>query len=124
MGAWSFKMNMMKSVFCMFHKFHMKGLRVKAVVDGPTGPAKSGPLFRPSMFSAVTLFGAVCLLSPAFSKKSGGTLFLVFRGAWCVVRGAWCVVRGAWRVVRGAWFRVFSGYFVPLTPPTVSVRSF
>ena len=50
------------------------------------------------------------LLSPAFSKKSGGTLFLVFRGAW--------------RVVRGAWFRVFSGYFVPLTPPTVSVQSF
>ena len=36
----------------------------------------------------------------------------------------WGVVRGAWRVVRGAWFRVFSGYFVPLTPPTVSVRSF
>ena len=34
------------------------------------------------------------------------------------------VVRGAWRVVRGAWFRVFSRYFVPLTPPTVSVRSF
>ena len=29
-----------------------------------------------------------------------------------------------WGVVRGAWFRVFSGYFVPLTPPTVSVRSF
>ena len=28
------------------------------------------------------------LLSPAFSKKSGGTLFLVFRGAWCVVRGS------------------------------------
>ena len=61
MGAWSFKMNMMKSVFCMFHKFHMKGPRVKAVVDGPTGPAMSGPLFRPSMFSAVSLFGAVCL---------------------------------------------------------------
>ena len=50
------------------------------------------------------------LLSPAFSKKSGGTLFLVFRGAW--------------RVARGAWFRVFSRYFVPLTPPTVFVRSF
>ena len=64
------------------------------------------------------------LLSPAFSKKSGGTLFLVFRGAWCVVRGAWRVARGAWRVARGAWFRVFSGYFVPLTPPTVSVQSF
>ena len=31
-------------------------------------------------------------LSPAFLKKSGGTLFLVFRGAWCVARGAWCVV--------------------------------
>ena len=54
--------------------------------------------------------GGMFLLSPAFSKKSGGTLFLVFRGAWCVVRGAW--------------FRVFSGYFVPLTPPTVSVQSF
>ena len=73
------------------------------------------------------------LLSPAFSKKSGGTLFLVFRGAWCVVRGAWRVARGAWHValgrgawcvVRGAWFRVFSGYFVPLTPPTVFGRSF
>ena len=49
-------------------------------------------------------------LSPAFSKKSGGTLFLVFRGAW--------------GVVRGAWFLVFSRYFVPLTPPTVFVRSF
>ena len=36
------------------------------------------------------------LLSPAFSKKSGGTLFLVFRGAWCVARGAWHVARGAW----------------------------
>ena len=45
-------------------------------------------------------------LSPAFSKKSGGTLFLVFRGAWCVVRGAWRVVRGAWCVVRGAEFLV------------------
>ena len=59
----------------------------------------------------------VLLLSPAFSKKSGGTLF------W-VLRGAWCVARGAWRVARGAWFRVFSRYFVPLTPPTVYVRSF
>ena len=49
-------------------------------------------------------------LSPAFSKKSGGTLFLVFRGAWCMARGAW--------------FRVFSRYFVPLTPPTVFGRFF
>ena len=31
-------------------------------------------------------------LSPAFSKKSGGTLFLVFRGAWRMLRGALCVV--------------------------------
>ena len=52
MGAWSFKMNMMKRVFCMFHKFHMKGPCVKAVVDGPTGPAMSGPRarFRPCHF--------------------------------------------------------------------------
>ena len=50
--------------------------------------------------------GGVILLSPAFSKKSGGTLFLVFRGAWCVARGAWCVARGAWCVVRGSEFLV------------------
>ena len=35
------------------------------------------------------------LLSPAFLKKSGGTLFLVFRGAWPMARGAWCVERGS-----------------------------
>ena len=35
------------------------------------------------------------LLSPAFSKKSGGTLFSAFRGAWSVARGAWCMVRGS-----------------------------
>ena len=29
-----------------------------------------------------------------------------------------------WRVARGAWFRIFSRYLVPLTPPTVFVRSF
>ena len=29
-----------------------------------------------------------------------------------------------WRVVSGAWFRIFSRYLVPLTPPTVFVRSF
>ena len=55
-------------------------------------------------------FWFIDLLSPAFSKKSGGTLFSVFRGAWCVLRGAW--------------FRIFSRYLVPLTPPTVFVRSF
>ena len=46
---------------------------------------------------------AALLLSPTFSKKSGGTLFSAFRGAW---------------------FRNFSRYFVPLTPPTVFVQSF
>ena len=34
----------------------------------------------------------VVLLSPTFSKKGGGTLFLVFHGAWCVGHGAWRVV--------------------------------
>ena len=47
----------------------------------------------------------VLFLSPAFSKKSRGTLFLAFCGAWCVVPN-------------------FSRYLVPLTPPTVFVRSF
>ena len=56
---------------------------------------------------------------PPFRRKVEGHCFWFSVG-----RGAWCVARGAWRVVRGAWFRVFSGYFVPLTPPTVSVRSF
>ena len=32
--------------------------------------------------------GKTYILSPAVSKKSGGTLFLVFRGAWRVVRGS------------------------------------
>ena len=52
------------------------------------------------------------LLSPAFSKKSGGTLFLVFRGAWCVVRGAWRVARGAWCVAHGAWCVVRGSEFL------------
>ena len=56
---------------------------------------------------------------PPFRRKVEGHCFWFSVG-----RGAWRVARGAWRVVRGAWFRVFSGYFVPLTPPTVSVRSF
>ena len=38
-----------------------------------------------------------------FWRKAEGHCFLVFRGAWC---------------------RIFSRYFVPLTPPTVFVRSF
>ena len=49
---------------------------------------------------------------PPFRRKVEGHCF------------GFSVGRGAWRVARGAWFRVFSGYFVPLTPPTVSVRSF
>ena len=62
-------------------------------------PILQGPVVQ----SIVSL---ISLLSPAFSKKSGGTLFLVFSGAWCVARGAWRVVRGAWRVVRGSEFLV------------------
>ena len=30
----------------------------------------------------------ISLLSPAFLKKSGGTLFSAFHGAWRVVRGS------------------------------------
>ena len=63
----------------------------------------------------------ISVLSPAFSKKSGGTLFLAFRGAWCVARGAWCVARGTWCVARGAWFRIFSRY---LNCPLNSSHSF
>ena len=47
---------------------------------------------RPAVLAAGKGRGGMLLLSPAFSKKSGGTLFLVFRGAWCVARGAWCMV--------------------------------
>ena len=47
---------------------------------------------RPAILAAGKGRRGIFLLSPAFSKKSGGTLFLVFRGAWCVARGAWCVV--------------------------------
>ena len=51
---------------------------------------------------------------PPFRRKVEGHCFWfsVGRGAWCVMCGAWCVVPS------------FSGYFVSLTPPTVSVRSF
>ena len=47
------------------------------------------------MLKIETISQQLLLLSPAFSKKSGGTLFLVFRGAWFVARGAWCVVCGS-----------------------------
>ena len=61
---------------------------------------------RPAILVVGKGRGGMFLLSPAFSKKSGGTLFLVFRGAWCVVRGTWRVARGAWCVVRGSEFLV------------------
>ena len=54
---------------------------------------------RPAILVASKGRWGIFLLSPAFSKKSGGTLFLVFRGAWCMARGAWRVARGAWCVV-------------------------
>ena len=50
---------------------------------------------KTSILSLTSMEIMTFFLSPGFSKKSGGTLFLVFRGAWCVVRGAWCVVRGS-----------------------------
>ena len=58
------------------------------------------------VYPLVSVCPSTRFLSPAFSKKSGGTLFLVFRGAWRVARGAWRVARGAWRVVRGSEFLV------------------
>ena len=62
-----------------------------------------------------TQYDKVCFIVPRlFEEKWRDTVFGF----------PWGVARGAWRVVRGAWFRVFSRYFVPLTPPTVSVRSF
>ena len=51
-------------------------------------------LARPAILVAGKGRGGMFLLSPAFSKKSGGTLFRL------------CVVRGAWRVVRGSEFLV------------------
>ena len=57
----------------------------------------------------------VCLLffcPPPFRRKAEGHCF------W------FSVGRGVWYVARGAWFRIFSRYLVPLTPPTVFVRSF
>ena len=65
------------------------------------------------------IFNLDIFCPPPFRRKVEGHCFW-----FSVVHGAWCVARGAWCVVRGAWFRVFSGYFVPLTPPTVSVQSF
>ena len=67
-----------------------------------------GQLYRSEYFPDAQ----VIYCPPPFRRKVEGHCF------W------FSVVRGAWRVVRGAWFRVFSGYFFPLTPPTVSVQSF
>ena len=60
-----------------------------------------------------SLLGAhATLLSPPFQRKAEGHCFRL-----SVVRSALCVVRGAW-------FRIFSGYLVPSTPPTVFGQSF
>ena len=66
-------------------------------------------------YEAICFMSYLVLSSLAFSKKSEGTLFLAFRGAWC---------GHAWSLMCCAWFRIFSGYLVPLTPPTVFVQSF
>ena len=70
---------------------------------------------------AFCLFAFIFVLCcpPPFRRKAEGHCFRL-----SVVRGAWRVARGAWCVARGAWFRIFSRYLVPLTPPTVFVRSF
>ena len=47
----------------------------------------------------------IFLCPPPFRRKAAGHCFRL-------------------SVVRGAWFRIFSRYLVPLTPPTVFVRSF
>ena len=57
------------------------------------------------------LFCFIFIVVPRlFEEKRKDT---VFGFPWCVARGAWCVV-----VARCAW------HLVPLTPPTVFVRSF
>ena len=43
---------------------------------------------RPAILAAGEGRGGMFLLSPAFSKKSGGTLFLAFSRVWCVVCGS------------------------------------
>ena len=49
---------------------------IKAVVAGPAGPASAGPLFWPSMISAVSLFAVsaasvvlTCDLNPSNNQK-------------------------------------------------------
>ena len=61
------------------------------------GESDSSTYNRPTNTFARNISITLFFLSPAFSKKSGGTLVLVFcgAGAWRVVRGAWCVVRGS-----------------------------
>ena len=67
---------------------------------------------RPAILVAGKGREVIFYCPPPFRRKVEGHCF------W------FSVGRGAWPVARGAWFRVFSRYFVPLTPPTVSVRSF
>ena len=63
---------------------------------------KLDPL-HPKVWSNASLFTVYC--PPPFRRKAEGHCFWL-------------------SVVHGAWFRIFSRYLVPLTPPTVFVRSF
>ena len=72
-----------------------------------------------ALFQQMTVKLLSLLIVPRlFEEKRRDT---VFGFPWCVARGAWRVVHGM-----GAWCVVpnFSRYLVPLTPPTVFVRSF
>ena len=60
-------------------------------VDEPSNITDVSSAYCDNLYSVLLIcvvIPLIFLLSPAFSKKSGGTLFLVFRGAWGVVRGS------------------------------------
>ena len=73
-----------------------------------------------------SLSGAMNNVDPDQAASSGIVVPRLFEEKWSdtVFGLPWCMARGVWHVVRGAWFRIFSRYLVPLTPPTVFVRSF
>ena len=86
--------------------FFSKVWRYKSCLPCKNGGISTICIASPSSYMNNILISGVQshnFLYPTFSKKSGGTLFLAF-----------C----------GAWFWIFSRYLVPLTPPTVFVGSF
>ena len=122
---YTFYVNVPLSLGCMIRKVSAED---KAIRGNGTGleymcPTRHfvyiffNPVFQVStakneinLFNNHILIVAPVTFAPAGAMTPSAEFLLVF-----------C---GAWRMVRGAWFRVFSRYFVPLTPPTVFVRSF